>query len=204
MERRAHRCGGGCRHSPPEGASFDGATAAALGDDARGRLGGFEDVLGSPSHRRPPQAGSGHVGEAGRRRPFPALDASRSRVCVPGECPRLLPSCVGLPLVLTAETFRPSPGGGVSRLPCHRSRRTRWTRLRGGSPRRRGRRRRTRRRPGPASGCRLGTPWKGFVVGRRGMGSRGSHRRRRLMTTMMMKTMMKTTTWRPVSASARI
>jgi hypothetical protein len=35
-------------------------------------------------------------------------------VCVPCECPLLLPSCVGLPLVLTAETFRPSPGGGVS------------------------------------------------------------------------------------------
>jgi hypothetical protein len=35
-------------------------------------------------------------------------------VCVPGECPLLLPSCVGLPLVLTAKTFRPSPGGGVS------------------------------------------------------------------------------------------
>jgi hypothetical protein len=33
-------------------------------------------VLGSPSRRRPPQAGSRHVGEAGRRRPLPALDAS--------------------------------------------------------------------------------------------------------------------------------
>jgi hypothetical protein len=58
-----------------------------------------------------------------------------------------------------------------------------------------------RRRLGPASGCGLGTPWKGFVVGRRGMGSRGSHRRRRLMT---MTTMMKTTTWLPASASAQI
>jgi hypothetical protein len=35
-------------------------------------------------------------------------------VCVPGECPLLLPPCVGLPLVLTAKTFHPSPGGGVS------------------------------------------------------------------------------------------
>jgi hypothetical protein len=50
-ERRAHRCGSGCRHSSPEGASLDGAAAAALGDDAGGRLGGFGDVLGSPSRR---------------------------------------------------------------------------------------------------------------------------------------------------------
>jgi hypothetical protein len=90
------------------------------------------------------------------------------------------------------------------RLPCHRSRRTRWTELRGGSPRRRGRRRRTRRRLGPASGRGLGTPWKGFVVGRRGMGSRGSRRRRCLMMTTTMKTMKKTTTWLPASASAQI
>jgi hypothetical protein len=47
-------------------------------------------------------------GEVRHRRLFPALDASRSWVCVPGECPLLLPSRVGLPLVLTAETFRPS------------------------------------------------------------------------------------------------
>jgi hypothetical protein len=90
-ERRAHRCGSGCRHSSPEGASLDRAAAAALGDDAGGRLGGFANVLGSPSHRRPPQVGSHHVGEAGRRRPFLALDASRPQVCVPGECPLLLP-----------------------------------------------------------------------------------------------------------------
>jgi hypothetical protein len=32
-------------------------------------------------------------------------------VCVPGECPLLLSSCVGLPLVLTVETLRLSPGG---------------------------------------------------------------------------------------------
>jgi hypothetical protein len=35
-------------------------------------------------------------------------------VHVPGECPLLLLSCVRLPLVLTVETFRPSPGVGVS------------------------------------------------------------------------------------------
>jgi hypothetical protein len=52
--QRAHRRGGGCRHSSPEGAPLDGAAAAALGDDARGRLGGFADVLGPPSRRRPP------------------------------------------------------------------------------------------------------------------------------------------------------
>jgi hypothetical protein len=33
------------------------------------------------------------------------------RGCVPGECLPLLSSCVGLPLVLTVETFRSSPGG---------------------------------------------------------------------------------------------
>jgi hypothetical protein len=32
-------------------------------------------------------------------------------VCVPGECSLLLSSCVGLPLILTAETFRSFPGG---------------------------------------------------------------------------------------------
>jgi hypothetical protein len=102
---------GGCRHSSPEGAPLDGAAAAALGDDAGGRLGGVADVLGSPSRRRPPQAGSRHSWEVRRRRPFPAFDATRSRVCVPGECPLLLSSCVGLPLVLTVRTLRPSPGG---------------------------------------------------------------------------------------------
>jgi hypothetical protein len=45
--------------------------------------------------------------------------------------------------------------------------------------------------------------WKGSIVGRKGMGSRGSHRRRCLATTTM-KTMMKTTTWLPASDSARI
>jgi hypothetical protein len=111
---RAHRCGSNCRHSSSEGASLDGAAVAALGDDAGGRLGGFTYVLGFPSRRRPPQAGSRHVGETGRQRPFPALDASRPRVCVPGERALLLSPCVGLPLVLTAETFRLSPGGRVS------------------------------------------------------------------------------------------
>jgi hypothetical protein len=33
--------------------------------------------------------------------------------CVPGECPLLLSLCVGLPLVLTVETFHLSPGGRV-------------------------------------------------------------------------------------------
>jgi hypothetical protein len=47
------------------------------------------------------QAGRGHDGEAGRRRPYPALDASRAWVHVPGECPLLLLSCVRLPLTLT-------------------------------------------------------------------------------------------------------
>jgi hypothetical protein len=91
---------------------------------------------------------------------------------------------------------------GVMSLPCHRSRRTRWTEPRGGSLQRRRRRRRTRKRLGLASGCRLGMPWRGTVGGRRGTGSRGS-RRRRLLTTMMMM-MTKTTTWRPALASARI
>jgi hypothetical protein len=50
--------------------------------------------------------------------------------------------------------------------------------------------------PRPASGCGLGMPWRGVVGGRRGTGSRGSHRWRRL-TTMMMTMMTRTTTWRP-------
>jgi hypothetical protein len=91
---------------------------------------------------------------------------------------------------------------GVTSLPCHRSRRTRWTEPRGGSLRRR-RRRRTRKRLGPTSRCGLGTPWRGAVEGRRGTSSRGSRRRRRL-TTMMTTMMMMTTTWRPALTSARI
>jgi hypothetical protein len=89
--------------------------------------------------------------------------------------------------------------GGTS-LPCHGSRRMRWTKQRGGLPRRRRRKRRTQRRP--ASGCGLETPWKSFVVGRRGRGSRGSRRRKRLMTTRMMKMMTRKTTWLPALASA--
>jgi hypothetical protein len=81
-ERGLTAAGGGCRHSSPEGAPLDGAAAAALGDDARGRLGGFADVLGPPSRRRPPQAGSRHGREVRRRCLFLALDASRSRLCV--------------------------------------------------------------------------------------------------------------------------
>jgi hypothetical protein len=92
---------------------------------------------------------------------------------------------------------------GVTSLPCHRSRRTRWTEPRGGSLRRRRRRRRMQKRLGLASGCRLGTPWRGAVGGRRGTGSRGSRRRRRLMTMMTMM-MTKTTTWRSALVSARI
>jgi hypothetical protein len=65
---------------------------------------------------------------------------------------------------------------GVTSLPCHRSWRTRWTEPRGGSLRRRRRRRRTRKRLGLASGCGLGTPWRGVVGGRIGTGSRGSRR----------------------------
>jgi hypothetical protein len=84
---------------------------------------------------------------------------------------------------------------GVTNLPCPRSRRMRWTEPHGGSLWRR----RTRKRLGLASGCGLGTPWRGAVGGRRGTGSRGSHRRRRL--TMMMT---KTTTWQPALASVRI
>jgi hypothetical protein len=43
--------------------------------------------------------------KVGRRCSYPALDASRARVHIPSECPLLLPSCVRLPLVLTAEIF---------------------------------------------------------------------------------------------------
>jgi hypothetical protein len=46
-------------------------------------------------------------------------------------------------------------------------------------------------------------PWKSSVVGKRGMGSRGSLRRKRLTTTTM-KTMTKMTTWLPALASARV
>jgi hypothetical protein len=92
---------------------------------------------------------------------------------------------------------------GFTSLLCHRSRRTRWTEPRGGSLRRRRRRRRAQKRLGPASGCGLGTPWRGVVGSRRGTGSRGSRRRRRLtMTTTTMMT--KTTTWRPALAPAQI
>jgi hypothetical protein len=51
---------------------------------------------------------------------------------------------------------------------------------------------------------RLGTPWKGSIVGRRGMGSRGSRRRKRLTTTTTMKMMTKTTIWLLALALARI
>jgi hypothetical protein len=48
------------------------------------------------------------------------------------------------------------------------------------------------------------TPWKSSVVGRRGMGSRGSRRRKRLTMTTTMKTMTKMTTWLPALALARV
>jgi hypothetical protein len=90
---------------------------------------------------------------------------------------------------------------GFTNLFCHRSRRTRWTDPRGGLLRRR-RRKRTQKRLGPASGCGLGTPWRGVIGSRRGTGSRGSRRRRRLTTTTTMMTKM--TTWRSASPSAQI
>jgi hypothetical protein len=118
---------------------------------------------------------------------------------IPGECPLFLPSCVRLPLDLTAEIPSVPRSWGFTSLLCHWSRRTRWTESRGGSLRRRRRRRKTQKRLEPASGCGLGTPWRGVVGSRRGTGSRGSHRRRRLATMMT-----KMTTWRPASASAQI
>ena len=91
--------------------------------------------------------------------------------------------------------------GGTS-LPCHGSRRMRWTEQRGGSPRRRRRGRRTRRRPGPVSGGGPETPWKSAVASRRGRDSRGSRRQKRPTTMTTMMKMMRRTTWPPVSASA--
>jgi hypothetical protein len=89
-------------------------------------------------------------------------------------------------------------------LPCHGSRRMRWIERRSGLPWRIRRKRRTRRRPGPASGGGLETPWKSFVASRRGRGSRGSRRRKRPTTTMMMKMMTRKTTWLPALASALV
>jgi hypothetical protein len=61
------------------------------------------------------------------------------------------------------------------------------------------------KRPGLVSGCGLGMPWRSFVRGRRGKGSRGSHHRRRLTTTMttMMTMVTRTMTWQPALASAQ-
>jgi hypothetical protein len=97
----AHRCGGGRRYPSLEGAPFGRAAGAALGDEAGGLFGGLADVLGSPFHRRPPQADSGHGREAGCRCPYPARDVSRVWVRVPGECLLLLLPCAGSPLILT-------------------------------------------------------------------------------------------------------
>jgi hypothetical protein len=121
-------------------------------------------------------------------------------------CMSLVSVCSFFFLVSDCPWFSQSRFPSVSRswgftsLPCHRSRRTRWTEPRGGSLQRRRRRRRTRKRLGPASGCGLGTPWRGVVGSRRGMGSRGSRHQRRLTTTIMTKM----TTWRPALASAQI
>jgi hypothetical protein len=144
------------------------------------------------------------VGEAGPPRLLPASDAPRPRVRDSGECSLLPSSYIGLLLVLTIGFLSPTPffrrWGGTS-LPCHGSRRMRWTEQRGGSPRRRRRGRRTRRRPGPVSGGGLETPWKSAVASRRERDSRGSRRRKRPTTTTTMM-MMRRTTWPPVSASA--
>jgi hypothetical protein len=135
--------------------------------------------------------------------PSPSFDAPRPRVRDSGECPLLPSSHIRLLLVLTIRVFSPffRRWGGTS-LPCHGSRRTRWTEQRGRSLRRRRRRRRTRRRPRPASGGGLETPWKSSVAGRRGRGSRGSRRRKRPTTTTMMKMMTRRTIWPPALASA--
>jgi hypothetical protein len=60
------------------------------------------------------------------------------------------------------------------------------------------------KRSGLVSGCGLGMPWRSFVGGRRGKGSRASHRRRRLTTTMMTMTtmVMRMMTWQPALALA--
>jgi hypothetical protein len=150
-------------------------------------------------------AGVRCVGEAGPPRLLPAFDAPRPRVRDSGECPLLLSSYIRWLLVLTIGVFPPffRRWGGTS-LPCHGSRRTRWTEPRGGSPRRRRRRRRTRRRPGPASGGGLETPWKSSVAGRRGRGPRGSHRRKRPTTMTMTKMMTRRTTWPPALPQPRL
>jgi hypothetical protein len=150
-------------------------------------------------------AGVHCIGEAGPPRLLPASDAPRPGVRDSGECSLLPSSYIGLLLVLTIGF--PSPffrrWGGTS-LPCHGFRRMRWPEQRGGSPRRRRRGRRTRRRPGPVSGGKLETPWKSAVASRRGRDSRGSRRRKRptTTTTMMMMMRRRRTTWPPVSASA--
>jgi hypothetical protein len=147
-------------------------------------------------------AGVGCDGEAGLPRLLPASDAPRPGVRKSGECSLLPSSYIGLLLVLTIGFLSPflRRWGGTS-PPGHGSRRTRWTERHGGLPRRR--RRRTWRKPGPASGGGLGTPWRSAVASRRGRDSQGSRRRGRptTMTTMMMR---RRTTWPPVSASAPV
>jgi hypothetical protein len=199
----SYRRGGRRRYPSLEGASFGGAAIAASGDEAEGRFGGLTDVLGFPPRRQPPQVGSGYGREAGCWRPYPAHDAPRPWVRFSGKCPILLLFCTESPLLLTVGVFvrpqglrfyKPSlplvPEDAVDRA----ARRTSAEKKR---------RRMTRKRPGPTSGCGLGQPWRSVVGGRRGTGSRGSRRRRRLtMMTMMMMT--RATTWRAVLASTQI
>jgi hypothetical protein len=149
-------------------------------------------------------AGVRCVGEAGPPRLLPASDAPRPGVRDSGECSLLPSSYIGLLLVLTIGLLSPpfSRRWGGTSLPGHGSRRMRWTEQRGGSPRRRRRGRRTRRRPGPVSGGRPEMPWKSVVASRRGRDSRGSRHQKRPTTTTTMMMRRRRTTWPPVSASA--
>jgi hypothetical protein len=153
------------------------------------------DVLGLPFCRRPPQAGSRHGREAGCQRPYPARDASRAWVRVSGECPLLLLSCAGLPLILTVgisvrlqelgfykPSLPPVPENAVDRAA------------------RRVAAEKKERKGAEKARARERMRARDAVGGRRGTGSRGSRHRRRLTTTMMTRT----TTWWPALASARI
>jgi hypothetical protein len=104
---RPYRDGGRCRYPSSKGAPFGRATVAAHGDEAGGQFGGLADVLDLPLRRRPPQAGSNYGREAGCLRPWPARDASRLWVCVPGKCPILLLFCAefSTPFILTVGIF---------------------------------------------------------------------------------------------------
>jgi hypothetical protein len=84
--------------------------------------------------------------------------------------------CAELPLILTVGIFVRLQGLGFYKPSLPPVLEDAVGRVVRRVPRRRKRRRRTRKRPGPASGCGLGKPWRGIVKGRRGTGSRGSHR----------------------------